>query len=87
MTLEGKFEGFTECMMQFLDFKRLFAGSYPYSGWASFVSCLAFSTLAHTSCLILGGVIPDSKYNSSILFDLRHSVIARHVILSPESCF
>ena len=42
--------------------------------WASFVSCLAFSTLAHTSRLMLGGAIPD-KYNSSTLVGLRHGVV------------
>ena len=58
MTLGGKFAGFTQCMKLFLDFKRLSAGIFPYREWASFVSCLAFSTLAHTSRLILCGAIP-----------------------------
>ena len=50
-----------------------------------FVSCLAFSTLAHTFCLMLGGAIPDNKYNSSTLVGLRHPMIARHALLSSES--
>ena len=67
--------GFTECRKPFLYFKRLSAGIFPCKEWASFVSCLAFSNLAHTSCLILGGAIPDNKYNSSTLVGLRHPVI------------
>ena len=85
MTLGGKFEGFTECMKQFLDFKRLSAGIFPFKEWASFVSWLAFSTLAHTSRLMRGGAIPDNKYNSSTLVGLRHPVIAQHALLSSES--
>ena len=81
MTLGGKFAGFTECRKQFLDFKRLSAGICTCKEWASFVSCLAFSTLAHTSRLI----ISDNKYNSSTLVGLRHRVIARHALLSSES--
>ena len=85
ITLGGKFAGFTECMKQFLNFKRLSAGIFPCKEWASFVSCLCFSTLAHTSRLMLGGAIPDNKYNSSTLVGLRHPVIARHALLSSES--
>ena len=77
MTLGGKFAGFTECRKQFLDFKRLSSWIFPCKEWASFVSCLAFSTLAHISCLMLGGAIPDNKYNFSTLVGLRHPVIAR----------
>ena len=62
MTLGGKFAGFTACMKQFLDFKRLSAGICPCKEWALFVSCLAFSTLAHTSRRILGGAIPVCTY-------------------------
>ena len=71
--------------MEFLDFKRLSAGICPCKEWASFVSCLAFSILAHTSSLMLGGAIPDNKYYSSTLVGLRHPVIARHALLSSES--
>ena len=85
MTLGGKFAGFTECRKQFLDFKRLSAGIFPCKEWASFVSCLTFCTLAHTSRLMLGDTIPDNKYNSSTLVGLRHLVIARHALLSSES--
>ena len=49
------------------------------------VSCLAFSTLSHTSRLMPGGTISDNKYNSSTLVGLRHPVIARHALLSSES--
>ena len=83
MTLGGRFSGFTECRKQFPDFKRLSAGIFPCKEWASFVSCLTFSTLAHTSHLMLGGAIPYNKYNSS--HGLRHPVIARHALLSSES--
>ena len=85
MTLGGKFAGITECRKQFLDFKCHSAGIFPCKEWASFVSCLAVSTLAHTSRLMLGGAIPDNKYNSPILVGLRHPVIARHALLSSES--
>ena len=80
MTIGGKFAGFTDCRKQFLDFKRLSAGIFPYIEWASFVSCLAFSTLAHTYCLMLGGIIPDSKCNSFTFLCLRHPVIVRHAL-------
>ena len=85
MTLWGKFAGFTECRNQFLDSKRLSAGIFPCKEWASFVSCLALSNLAHTSRLMLGGAIPDNKYNSSTLVGLRHPVISRHALMSSES--
>ena len=81
MTLGGKF---AECKKQFLDFKRLSAGICPCKEWASFVSCLAFSTLVHTSHLMFCDAIPY-KYNSSTLIGLRHPVIARHALLSSES--
>ena len=74
MTLGGKFAGFTDLYWD-----------VPCKEWASFVSCLAFSTLAHTSRLLLGGAIPDNKYNSSTLVGLRHPVIARHALSSSES--
>ena len=40
--------------------------------------CLAFSTVAQTSRMMLGGAIPDNKYNSSTLVGLRHPVIGMH---------
>ena len=85
MTLGGKFAGFKECRKPFQDFKRLSAGIFLYREWAWFVYCLTFPILSHTSRLMLGGAIPDSKYNSSILVDLRHPVIVRHALLSSES--
>ena len=85
MTLGGEFAGFTECRKQFLDFKSISAGIFPYREWASFVSYLAFSTLAHKSRLMLGGAIPDSKYNSSTFVGLRHPLLARYALLSCES--
>ena len=84
-TLGWKLAGFTECKKPFLDFKRLSSGIFPCKEWASFVSCLAFSTLAHTSRLMTGGATPDNKCNSSTLVGLRHPVIARHALLSSES--
>ena len=56
--------------------------SFIIKEWASFVSYLSFSTLAHTSRLMLGGAIPDNKYNFSTLVGLRHPVIARHALLN-----
>ena len=85
MTVGGKFAGFTECRNQFLDFKRSLLGFFQCKEWASFVSCLTFSFLAHTSRLMLGGAIPDNKYNSSTLVGVRHPIIARHALLSSES--
>ena len=85
LLLPWKFAGFTECRKQFLDFKRLSAVDFPYKEWPSFVFCLTFSTLSHTSRLMLAAAIPDNKYNSSTLVGLRHSVIARHALLSSES--
>ena len=55
------FAGFTESRKQFLDFRRLSAGIFPCKEWVSFVSCLAFSTFAHTSRLMFGGAIPDKS--------------------------
>ena len=85
MTLGGKFAGFTECRKQFLNFKHLSVRICLCKELASFVSCLAFSTLAHTSRLMLGGAIPGNKYNSSTLVGLRHPMIAQHALLSSQS--
>ena len=57
MALGGKFAGFTYRKKPFLDFKRFSAGICQYKEWASFISCLAFSTLVHTSRLMLGTII------------------------------
>ena len=66
--------------MQRVGFVRAKSGLCPCKEWALFVSCLAFSTLANASRLMLGGAIPD-KYNSSTLVGLRHPVIAQHALL------
>ena len=59
-------------------FKRLSAGTWPCREWAAFVSCFFFSTLAHTSLLISGVVIPANRYSSSTLVGLKHLVIDLH---------
>ena len=82
MIVWGKIAGFTECWKQFLNFKCHSAGICPCKELASFVSCLSFSTLSHTSGLMLGGAIPDNKYSSSTPVGLRHPVIARHALLN-----
>ena len=51
ITFAGKSAGRTELRKHSL-FKRLSAGIWPCREWAAFVSCLFFSTLAHTSLLI-----------------------------------
>ena len=73
---------FTLRKKQFLDFSLLSAGCCPYREWASLVSCLVFSILAHTSLRMSGGAIPASKYRSSTLVGLRHPVRALHVLFS-----
>ena len=73
MTLGGKFAGFTECW------------DFPMQRVRFVCFLFGLSTLAHTSRLMLSGAIPDNKYNSSKLVGLRHPMIARHALLSPES--
>ena len=51
------------------------------------VDCFCLSTLSHTSLLIAGGAIPDSKYKSSTLVGFRHPVTDRHAWFSPGSRF
>ena len=80
ITLGGKSAGFTLCKKQFLDFSLLSAGFWPYREWASLVSCLVFSTRAHTSLRTLGGAIPASKYRSSTMVGFRHLVTALHAL-------
>ena len=75
MIFAGTSAGRTALKKHFL-FKRLSTGIWPCREWAAIVSCFSFSTLAHTSPLMqLGGAIPASRYNSSILVGLRHPVI------------
>ena len=54
----------------------------PNSEWASFDSCLFFSTLAHTFHQMSGGKIPVSNYRSSTQDALRLPVISLHAWLS-----
>ena len=63
MTFAGKSAGRTELRKHFL-VKRLSAGTWRCMGWAIFVSCFLFSTLAHTYPLMSGGAIPASRYSS-----------------------
>ena len=74
--------GFTQRKKQFLDFILLSAGCSPYREWASLVSCLIFSVLAHTSLRMSGGAIPARKYRSSTLIGSRHPVTALHALFS-----
>ena len=67
MVLGQNSAGFTLRKEQFLDFSVLSAGCCPYREWTSLVSCLVFSTLAHTSLRMSGCAIHASKYRSSTL--------------------
>ena len=87
ITLGGKSAGFTLRKKQFLDFSLLSAGFWPYKEWGSLVSCLVFSTWAHTSLRVLGGAIPGSKYRSSTLVGFRHPVTALHALFSSGFSF
>ena len=60
MTLGENSAGFTLRKKQFLDFSLLSVGCCPYREWASLVSCLVFSILAHTSLRMSGG---NNKYS------------------------
>ena len=52
MILGDNSAGFTLRKKQFRDFSLLSAGCCPYREWASLVSCLVFSILAHRSLQI-----------------------------------
>ena len=85
MTLfTGKSAGRTELRKHSL-FKRLSAGIWPCRECAAFVSCFFFSTLAHTSLLMSGGTIPESRYSSSTLVGLKHPAIDLHALFSSGS--
>ena len=84
MTFVGKSAGRTELMKHSL-FKRLSAGTWPCREWTAFVSCLVFSTLAHTSLLMSGDAISATRYSSSTLVDLKHPVIDLHASFSSGS--
>ena len=87
MILGDNSAGFTLCKKKFLDFILLSAGCYPYREWASLVSCLVFSILAHTSLRMSGGAIPASKYRYSPLVDFRHHVTALHALFNSVFSF
>ena len=87
ITLGGKSADFTLRKKQFLDSSLLSAGFWPYREWASLVSCLVFSTRAHTSLRMSGGAIPASKYRSSTLVGFRHLVTALHALFSSGFSF
>ena len=84
MTFAGKSAGRTALRKHYL-FKRLSAGFWPCREWEAFVSCFFFSTLAHTSRLMVGGAIPVSRYSSSTLVGLKHPVIDLHASFSSGS--
>ena len=69
MTFAGKSAGRTELRKHSI-FKCLSDGTRTCREWDAFVSCFFFSTLAHTSLLILGGAIPASRNSSSTLIGL-----------------
>ena len=69
MTFEGKSAGRTELRKHSL-IKRHSAGTWPCRECAAFVSCFFYSTFAHTSLLMSGGVIPTSRYSSLTLVGL-----------------
>ena len=72
---------------QCLDFMHLAAVIWPNIEWVSLVDCFCLSTLAHTSLLIAGGAIPDSKYKSSALVGFRYPVTDQHDWFSSGSRF
>ena len=76
---------FTLRKKQLRDFSLLSAGCCSYREWASLVSCLVFSSLAHAYHLRMsGGAIPASKYRSSILVGFRHPVNSCHSALGKR---
>ena len=70
--------GVTECTKLFLDFRRLFTGSWLYR------ECLGSSVCFHISCrdvvdlLTPGGAIPVRRYTFSTDVGLRHPVMERY---------
>ena len=87
MILGENSESFTLRKKQFRDFSLLSAGCCPYREWASLVSCLVFSILAHTSHRMSDGAIPASKYRYSTLVGFRYHVTARHALFSSVFSF
>ena len=84
MTFAWKSAGRMELRKHYL-FKRLSAGTWPCREWTALVSCFFFSTLAHTSLLISGGEILASRYCSTTLVGLKHTVIDLHASFSSGS--
>ena len=87
MSLGENSAGFTLRTKQLLDFSLLSAGCCLYREWASLVSCLVISILAHTSLQMSGDAIPASKYRSSTLVGFRHPVTALHALFSSVFSF
>ena len=87
MILGENSAGFTPRKKQFREFSLLSAGCCPYREWASLVSCLVFSMLAHTSLRMSVGAIQVSKYRSSTLVSFRHPVTALHALFSSVFSF
>ena len=80
--LEGGMMALHQSGSHFFYFKRLLAGMWPSRKGASCYIYLVLSILAYTSLLMVGGTIPDIKYQSSTYIDLRHHVIACHALFS-----
>ena len=72
---------------QCLDCRHLVAGIKTIQRVVSLVDCFFLFILAHTSLLIVGGAIPDSKYKSSTLVGFGHPVTDRHAWFSPGTRF
>ena len=77
--------GVTECTKLFLDFRRLFIGSWLY------MECLGSSVCSLLSCrdvvalLTQGGALPARRYTLSTDIGLRHPVMERHALFRAGS--
>ena len=87
MTLGDNSDGFTLRKKQFLDLSLISAVCCPYREWASLVSCLVFSILAHTYLRMSVGTIPARKYRASTLVGFMHHVTALHTLVSSIFSF
>ena len=79
MILGDNSAGFTLRKKQFLDLSLLTTGCCSYRVWASLVSSLVFSILAHTSLRMSVDAIAASKY--------RHPVTGLHTLFSSIFSF
>ena len=70
-----------------IDFSRMVVGICSNGECVSLFDCFWLSTLVHTSLLVVGGAIPDSKYRSSTLVDFNYHVTDRHVLFNSGSRF